>query len=140
MPIAIRGHGQDDGDLDQMSEGRVIAGVGAGWNAASCGARHTLPYAVPAQLNTPPWQACWVPDPITFQGQFFSSPTCTSGPTAAAASSPDRIGGASLPRCAVPQSFAQVWQPTPMTVEALRQGQTSWLTCSKIGHADIRQP
>ena len=58
--------------LDQLSGGRAIAGVGAGWNEAEFnalgvpfnerGARTT------EYLNI--WRSCWAPGTSTFRGQF----------------------------------------------------------------------
>ena len=59
--------------LDQMSEGRVIAGVGAVGMRPSL-RRWACPSmsAAPAQLNTSACGRPVAPDPVTFQGQFFS--------------------------------------------------------------------
>jgi alkanesulfonate monooxygenase SsuD/methylene tetrahydromethanopterin reductase-like flavin-dependent oxidoreductase (luciferase family) len=48
------------------------------------------------------------------------------------------IGGASHAALRRAAAFAQVWQPTPMTLENLRQGQTYLReACAKIGRQDV---
>jgi probable F420-dependent oxidoreductase len=127
--------------LDQMSEGRVIAGVGAGWNAAEFAA-----LGVPFQERGARtaeylrlWQACWGPDPVTFQGRFFSFADMYVMPKPLQQPHPPIwIGGTSPAALRRAAAFAQVWQPTPLSVEALRQGQAYLReACSKIGRADV---
>ena len=60
--------------LDQMSGGRAIAGVGAGWNEAEYDALG-VPYRERGARTNEYlrlWQACWEPGPTTFHGRFFS--------------------------------------------------------------------
>jgi probable F420-dependent oxidoreductase len=127
--------------LDQMSEGRVIAGVGAGWNAAEFAALG-VPFHERGARTTEYlrlWQACWAPDPVTFQGQFFSFADMHIMPKPLQQPHPPIwIGGSSPAALRRAAAFAQVWQPTPMPVEALRQGQTYLRqACEKIGRPDV---
>jgi len=127
--------------LDQMSEGRVIAGVGAGWNAAEFAALG-VPFHERGARTTEYlrlWQACWAPDPVTFQGQFFSFAKMHIMPKPLQQPHPPIwIGGASPAALRRAARFAQVWQPTPMSVEALRQGQAYLReACTKIGRPDV---
>jgi probable F420-dependent oxidoreductase len=127
--------------LDQMSEGRVIAGVGAGWNAAEFAALG-VPFHERGARTTEYlrlWQACWGPDPVTFQGQFFSFANMYVRPKPLQQPHPPIwIGGASPAALRRAAAFAQVWQPTPLSTEALRQGQAYLReACSKIGRADV---
>ena len=102
--------------LDQLSGGRVIAGVGSGWNEAEFGALG-VPYHERGARTTEYlrlWQACWAPGETTFHGRFFSfdnmhinpksrysSPIRPSG---SAAPAPHRCGGRRpLPRCGNPR-------------------------------------
>ena len=60
--------------LDQMSGGRAIAGVGAGWSEAEYNALG-VPYRERGARTTEYlrlWKACWEPGPTTFHGRFFS--------------------------------------------------------------------
>ena len=60
--------------LDQMSGGRLIAGVGAGWCEAEFAALG-VPFHERGARTTEYlrlWQACWAPDPVTFHGRFFA--------------------------------------------------------------------
>ena len=92
--------------LDQMSEGRVIAGVGAGWNAAEFAALG-VPFHERGARTTEYlrlWQACWAPDPVTFQGQFFSFARCISGPSRCSSLIPrSGLAAQALRACAVPR-------------------------------------
>ena len=60
--------------IDRMSGGRLIAGVGAGWNESEFAA-----LGVPFRERGPRtneylrlWQACWSPSKVSFAGRFFS--------------------------------------------------------------------
>jgi probable F420-dependent oxidoreductase len=127
--------------LDQMSEGRVIAGVGAGWNAAEFAALG-VPFRERGARTTEYlrlWQACWAPDPVTFQGQFFSFANMHIMPKPLQQPYPPIwIGGSSPAALRRAARFAQVWQPTPMSVEDLRKGQADLReACAKIGRPDV---
>jgi probable F420-dependent oxidoreductase len=123
--------------LDQMSGGRVIAGVGAGWNEAEFAALgvpfHERGARTTEYLHL--WQACWAPDPVTFQGQFFSFANMHIMPKPLQQPHPPIwIGGASQGALRRAATFAQVWQPTPMSVEDLCRGQAYLCqACGKIG-------
>ena len=83
--------------LDQLSGGRVIAGVGVGWCEAEFAALG-VPFHERGARTTEYlriWQACWAPDPVAFQGQFFSLLTCISSPNRCRRPSPLWIGGSS---------------------------------------------
>ena len=102
--------------LDQMSEGRAIAGVGSGWSEAEYDALG-VPYRQRGARTTEYlrlWQACWEPGPTTFHGRFFSFDKMHVSPKPLQQPHPPIwIGGsgpASLRRAA---RFAEVWQPTP---------------------------
>ena len=60
--------------LDQMSGGRVIAGVGVGWNEAEFNALgvpfHERGARTDEYLRL--WQACWAPGEVSFAGEFFT--------------------------------------------------------------------
>ena len=60
--------------LDQMSGGRVIAGVGSGWNQAEYDALGEPFRQRGSRTNEylQLWKACWAPGITTFQGRYFS--------------------------------------------------------------------
>jgi probable F420-dependent oxidoreductase len=60
--------------LDRMSHGRLIAGVGVGWNEAEFNALG-VPFHERGARTTEYlriWQACWSPGAVSFAGKFFS--------------------------------------------------------------------
>ena len=127
--------------LDQMSGGRVIAGVGAGWCEAEFAALG-VPFQERGARTTEYlrlWQACWGPDPVTFHGQFLSFADMYTKPKPLQQPYPPIwIGGASRPALRRAAEFAQVWQPTPMALADLRKCQ-AYLheACAKLGRQDI---
>jgi probable F420-dependent oxidoreductase len=127
--------------LDQMSGGRVIAGVGAGWNEAEFAALgvpfHERGARTTEYLHL--WQACWAPDPVAFQGQFFSFAKMYIRPKPLQQPHPPIwIGGSSRAALRRAAAFAQVWQPTAMSVGELRAGQAYLReACVRIGRQDV---
>ncbi len=127
--------------LDQMSGGRVIAGVGSGWNEAEFAA-----LGVPFQERGPRtdeylrlWQACWSPSETSFHGRFFDSEGMYISPKPVQQPHPPIwIGGSSRPSLRRAAAFAQVWQPTPTPLEELikLRGYLS-RACEKIGRQDV---
>jgi len=127
--------------LDQMSGGRVIAGVGAGWCEAEFAALG-VPFHERGARTTEYlrlWQTCWAPDPVTFQGQFFSFANMYIKPKPLQQPHPPIwIGGSSRPALRRAAEFAQVWQPTQMPLADLRQRQAYLrAACAKLGRQDI---
>ena len=60
--------------LDRMSAGRVIAGVGVGWDEAEFQALG-VPFHERGARTTEYlrlWQACWAPGEVSFEGKFFA--------------------------------------------------------------------
>ena len=127
--------------LDQMSGGRAIAGVGAGWNEAEYDALG-VPFLERGARTTEYlrlWHACWEQGPTTFHGRFFSFDNMHVNPKPVQQPHPPIwIGGsghASLRRAA---RFAQVWQPTPTALSDLI-GNQAYLrdVCAEIERADL---
>src|ERR1700722_8001762 len=60
--------------IDRMSGGRLIAGVGVGWNEAEFAALGVPFRERGARTNEylRLWQACWAPGNVSFSGKFFS--------------------------------------------------------------------
>jgi alkanesulfonate monooxygenase SsuD/methylene tetrahydromethanopterin reductase-like flavin-dependent oxidoreductase (luciferase family) len=76
---------------------------------------------------------------VTFQGQFFSFADMHIMPKPLQQPHPPIwIGGSSPAALRRAARFAQVWQPTPMSVEDLRKGQAYLReACAKIGRPDV---
>jgi alkanesulfonate monooxygenase SsuD/methylene tetrahydromethanopterin reductase-like flavin-dependent oxidoreductase (luciferase family) len=95
--------------LDRMSGGRLICGVGVGWNQAEFAALGVNIRERGARTNEylRIWQACWAPGVVSFEGQFsFPSRTCTS--TRSHCASRTHHSGSvarALPRFAAPRSL-----------------------------------
>jgi probable F420-dependent oxidoreductase len=127
--------------LDQLSGGRIIAGVGAGWNEAEFAALG-VPFHERGARTTEYlrlWQACWAPGETTFHGQFFSFANMHIRPKPLQQPHPPIwIGGTSRAALRRAAAFAEVWQPTPMSLEDLRERQAYLRdACAKIGRQDV---
>lgn len=108
--------------LDRMSNGRLIAGVGVGWNEAEFKALG-VPFHERGARTTEYlriWQACWAPGEVSFRGKFFSFSDMHVSPKPARRPHPPMWAGglsdAALRRAA---RFAEVWQPTPLPIAEL---------------------
>ena len=127
--------------LDQMSGGRAIAGVGAGWNEAEYDALG-VPYHERGARTTEYlrlWQACWEPGPTTFHGRFFSFDQMHVSPKPLQQPHPPIwIGGSSHASLRRAARFAQVWQPTPTALPELISNQAYLRdVCAEIGRNDV---
>jgi probable F420-dependent oxidoreductase len=82
--------------LDRMSGGRVIAGIGVGWNEAEFVALGVPFHERGARTNEylRLWQACWVPGKVSFAGRFVTFNDMHVSPKPVRPS-PIWIGGAS---------------------------------------------
>jgi len=102
--------------LDQMSGGRAIAGIGAGWNAEEYDALGVTFRQRGARTNEylRLWKACWEPGPTTFHGRFFSFDNMHVNPKPVQQPHPPIwIGGSGKPSLRRAARYADVWQPTP---------------------------
>ena len=127
--------------LDQLSGGRAIAGVGAGWNEAEYDALG-VPYHERGTRTTEYlrlWQACWEPGPTTFHGRFFSFDQMHVSPKPLQQPHPPIwIGGSSHASLRRAARFAQVWQPTPTALPELISNQAYLRdVCAEIGRNDV---
>jgi alkanesulfonate monooxygenase SsuD/methylene tetrahydromethanopterin reductase-like flavin-dependent oxidoreductase (luciferase family) len=78
--------------IDRMSGGRLIAGIGAGWNEAEFNALG-VPFHERGARTTEylrVWQACWAPGEVSFAGRFVRR--YAGQPQAAAATPPADLG------------------------------------------------
>ena len=127
--------------LDQMSGGRVIAGVGTGWNEAEFDALG-VPFHQRGARTTEYlrlWKACWAPGETTFHGRFFSFDNMHINPKPLQQPHPPIwVGGSSRAALRRAAAFAQVWQPTPMPLADLTKNQAYLRgACAKIGRQDV---
>ena len=126
--------------LDQMSGGRAIAGVGAGWNEAEYDALG-VPYRERGARTNEYlrlWQACWEPGPTTFHGRFFSFDNMHVNPKPVQQPHPPIwVGGSSHASLRRAARFADVWQPTPTPLTDLISNQ-GYLrdVCAEMGRED----
>ena len=108
--------------LDQMSGGRAIAGVGAGWSEPEYDALG-VPYRERGARTNEYlrlWKACWEPGPTTFHGRFHHFDNMHVNPKPLQQPHlPVWIGGSSPASLRRAVRFAQVWQPTPTALPDL---------------------
>ena len=112
--------------LDQMSGGRAIAGIGAGWSEAEYDALGVPYHERGARTNEylRLWKACWEPGPTTFQGRFFSFDAMHVNPKPLQQPHPPIwIGGSGQPSLRRAARHAEVWQPTPTSLPDLKANQ-----------------
>jgi probable F420-dependent oxidoreductase len=127
--------------LDRMSSGRVIAGVGVGWNEAEFNALG-VPFHERGACTTEYlriWQACWAPGEVSFEGRFFSFANMHVSPKPLQQPHPPIwIGGSSRAALRRAAAFAAVWQPTPTPLAELKARQAELHeACDKIGRRDM---
>ena len=126
--------------IDRMSGGRLIAGIGVGWNEAEFNALG-VPFHQRGARTTEYlriWQACWAPGTVSFAGKFFTfSDMYVSPKPLQQPFPPIWIGGASDAALRRAATFAAVWQPTPMPVADLVDRQAALRkACDRIGRQD----
>jgi probable F420-dependent oxidoreductase len=126
--------------IDRMSGGRLIAGVGVGWNEPEYAALG-IPFRERGARTTEYikiWQACWAPGKVSYQGRFFSFTDMHVNPKPVQTAIPFWVGGttdAGLRRAA---AIATVWQPTPLSQDDLVSRQAFLRdACTKAGRADV---
>ncbi len=110
--------------IDRMSGGRLIAGIGVGWNEAEFAALGVPFNERGARTNeyVRVWQACWGPDPVSFAGRFVAFADMHVSPKPVQQPHPPFwSGGASDAALNRAARFAAVWQPTPMPAADLAE-------------------
>lgn len=85
--------------LDQLSGGRVVAGLGQGWMREEFEAAGTSRDRIGAGFAefVEAMRAVWAPDPVSFSGRFFSIPSSRINPKPVRAAGPPIIVGAAAP-------------------------------------------
>jgi len=123
--------------LDRMSGGRVIAGVGVGWNEPEFDALgvpfHERGVRTNEYLRL--WQACWAPGKVSFAGKFASFSEMHVNPKPLREPHPPIwIGGTSDAALRRTARFGAVWQPTPLPIGQLIERQAELRrACEAIG-------
>jgi probable F420-dependent oxidoreductase len=123
--------------IDRMSGGRLIAGVGAGWNEAEFNALG-VPFHERGARTTEylrVWQACWAPGKVSFSGRFVAFADMHVSPKPLQQPHPPIwVGGASDAALRRAAAFAAVWQPTPTPVAELAERRAFLCkACERIG-------
>src|ERR1700730_17953310 len=123
--------------LDRMSSGRLIAGIGVGWNEAEFAALGVPFHERGARTNEylRLWQVCGAPGKVSFAGKFVGFADMHVSPKPLQQPHPPIwVGGASDAALRRAAAFAAVWQPTPTPVAELVERQTSLRqACERIG-------
>jgi probable F420-dependent oxidoreductase len=123
--------------IDRMSGGRLIAGVGAGWNEAEFNALG-VPFHERGARTTEylrVWQACWAPGKVSFAGRFVTFADMHVSPKPLQQPHPPIwVGGSSDAALRRAAAFGAVWQPTPTPGAELVERQSSLRkACDRIG-------
>jgi probable F420-dependent oxidoreductase len=126
--------------IDRMSGGRLVAGIGVGWNEAEFAALG-VPFNERGARTTEYlkiWQACWAPGKVSFAGKFFSFADMHVSPKPLQQPHPPVwIGGASDAALRRAARFAAVWQPTPLPVGDLVERQAALRkACGEVGRQE----
>jgi probable F420-dependent oxidoreductase len=123
--------------IDRMSGGRLLVGVGVGWNEAEFAALGVPFHERGARTNEylRIWQSCWAPGKVSFAGKFFSFSNMHVSPKPLQQPYPPIwIGGASDAALRRAARFAAVWQPTPIPVAELVERQAVLRkACDQVG-------
>jgi probable F420-dependent oxidoreductase len=125
--------------LELMSGGRIIAGVGAGWNEGEFAALGVPFHERGARTNEylRLWQACWAPGKVSFDGRFISFTDRHVNPKPSRPL-PIWVGGTSDAALRRAARFADVWQPTPLPIADLVGAQAKLReACIAVGRPPI---
>lgn len=113
--------------LDRLSRGRLIVGVGAGWNEAEfamldAGDRfHRRGAYLDETLRL--WQHLWESPATPFEGQFYQLPPVAFGPGPTQSGGPPIwVGGDATAALHRAGRFGAAWHPVAPTVEEVRTG------------------
>ena len=83
--------------IDVLSRGRLVVGLGQGWNVEEHLASGTSIHERAARMDefVEALRACWGPDPVSFDGHFFAIPPSVQRPKPVQQPHPLLISGAS---------------------------------------------
>lgn len=81
--------------IDVLSEGRLVVGLGIGWSPEEHAQMDVEMTVRGRRMDdlVAALKACWGPDPVTFEGEFFSIPSCYLGPKPVQQPGPPLISG-----------------------------------------------
>ncbi|MBY6411574.1 TIGR03619 family F420-dependent LLM class oxidoreductase [Rhodococcus sp. BP-252] len=108
--------------LDVLSGGRLVAGLGAGWSDEEHAQMDVDPRTRGRRMSelVEAVRACWGPDPVQFDGDFFTIPRSAVRPKPVQTPHPPLLSGlrsaAGLTRTA---ALFDIWNPSSGTPEAL---------------------
>ncbi|MEU3474140.1 MULTISPECIES: TIGR03619 family F420-dependent LLM class oxidoreductase [Nocardiaceae] len=108
--------------LDLLSGGRLVAGLGAGWSDEEHAQMDVDPRTRGRRMGelVRAVQACWGPDPVEFEGEFFSIPRSIVRPKPVQQPHPPLLSGlrsaTGLKRTA---ALFDIWNPSSGSPEAL---------------------
>lgn len=126
--------------IDRMSGGRLIVGVGAGWNEAEFNALGVPFHERGARTNEylRVWQACWAAGKVSFAGRFVTFADMHVSPKPLQQPHPPIwVGGLSDAALRRAAKFAAVWQPTPTPLaELVERQEFLHKACERIGRQD----
>ncbi len=85
--------------LDRLSEGRLVAGIGQGWMEQEFAAANVSMQRRGAgfEEHLLAMRAVWGPDPVHFEGRFYTVPEAAIGPKPVRAGGPALMVGAASP-------------------------------------------
>ncbi|MDE0396627.1 MAG: TIGR03619 family F420-dependent LLM class oxidoreductase [Candidatus Poribacteria bacterium] len=114
--------------LDQLSDGRVIAGIGTGWcqpEFEALGTGHLFEKRGPVTDEALAiMQKCWQGGTVSWDGEYFSFPEIEFSPTPVQESLPIWAGSLGTARAPLRRvaRFADVWHPAAISPEEMRDG------------------
>lgn len=113
--------------LDQLSRGRLIAGVGAGWSESEFtmlgagGIFHERGKLLDETLRL--WHHLWTDPGTPFHGRYYELPPVAFGPPPAQPGGPPIwVGGSSEGALRRAVRFGQAWHPVGLSVEQVKAG------------------
>jgi len=127
--------------IDILSGGRLIVGLGQGWNAEEHVASGTSVTERSARMDefVAALRASWGPDPVQFEGRFFSLPPSIQRPKPVQAPHPLLISGATLPAGrARTAALFDGWNPAGMPVDAVVAAAAEMNASRADGRAPLR--
>jgi probable F420-dependent oxidoreductase len=107
--------------LDQLSTGRLLVGLGQGWNVEEHEASGTRIGERARRMDdfVAALRACWGPDPVHHDGPFFTIPEAIQRPKPLQQPHPPLLSGASSPAgLARTAELFDGWNPAGIGVEA----------------------
>lgn len=127
--------------LDVLSEGRLVAGFGAGWSDEEHAQLDVDPRTRGRRMDEliEALQACWAPDPIEFHGPTFDIPPAVMRPKPVQRPHPPLLSGlrseAGLRRTA---RYFDIWNPSRGTPEQLLEQLARMNAMRPAGRAPLR--